>query len=408
MGVERKCKDGWLGSLLRYAEENESPRPFWLWAGIFCIASALQRKVWIPYGTDPLYPNIYVMVVAPPGVCRKSAPLSFAKKILSELKLDIFADSPTRRALTMKLANLCANKSFMYAGRPHPHASLSVISKELSSFLAMDPKGMIEVLTDLFDSHDEWTHETAGKGQDLIRNICISCLFATTPSWIAANLPQEAIGGGFTSRFAILSGRQKYKLVSWPPEPPAELWNDLLVDLNTISQFKGPFELQPAAKALFDEWYSTIGSRIKETRDERLHGYMERMHIILLKVAMCIRVSYANSLTLTVPDIERASKLLDNVLTNTSDALGGHGKSRLAADLERVRQQLKVIHRATFTDILKLNYRNVNKPELQEILETLAAMDEIKLVYEGPRQVIQYNRRPSVECTLDISHDDTT
>jgi hypothetical protein len=65
----------WLQALSLYAEETEAPRQFWTWAGISTIASALQRKVWLPFGFEKLYPNLYVILVGPPA-SRKAAPIS--------------------------------------------------------------------------------------------------------------------------------------------------------------------------------------------------------------------------------------------------------------------------------------------------------------------------------------------
>ncbi|MCP3684349.1 MAG: DUF3987 domain-containing protein, partial [bacterium] len=194
---KRRCKN-WLKSLASYVEETESPRNFWLWSGIFTLGASVQRKIWFPFGLDNLYPNLYLMIVAEPGVCRKGAPVGLAKKMLYDIESPVFADSPTKRAMTKAMHELSRTSHFTYQDKQKAQCPLALISKELSSFLAVDPKAMIEILTDLFDSHDEWKYETSGEGHDSLFGLCVSCLFASTPSWIAANLPEEAIGGGFT------------------------------------------------------------------------------------------------------------------------------------------------------------------------------------------------------------------
>jgi hypothetical protein len=355
-----------------------------MWAGISILAGALERKVWLPYGMFELYPNMYIMLVAPPGRCRKGSPLTFAKDILKKVDANIFSDSPTRRAMTKELAALTGQRQFWFMDgetkRSKTHASLMLISKELSSFLAIDPKGMIEILTDLFDAHDEWEYKTSEKGTDTIRNLCINCLFATTPSWIADNLPQEAIGGGFTSRFAIISGREKYKFVACPPPLDDEIYGDLCHDLNIVSGLSGAFSWGEGAMEFFEDWYGTVEGKVQAMSDERLHGYLERMHIMVLKTAMCLHVSERSSLILDKNDIYRATLLLEDVLQHTSDALIGHGRSKDSVMTEKVMLQIRTMEQLTFKELMKLNYRDVTKPELSDIVAKLYAMGVIDLI----------------------------
>ena len=90
----RQCEN-WLKTLSQYVEETESPRVFWMWAGIYTIASTLQRKVWLPFGIETIYPCLYIMIIAPPGEVRKAGPVSVAKKLLQAVKIPVFVDSPT-------------------------------------------------------------------------------------------------------------------------------------------------------------------------------------------------------------------------------------------------------------------------------------------------------------------------
>ena len=107
----RKCSN-WISSLLDYVEDTESPRTFWVWSAISTVANALQRKVWLPFGLDTLYPNLYILLVAPPGRCRKGAPIGFSKRILTEIGVPVFVDSPTKRALTKELARISSTCQF--------------------------------------------------------------------------------------------------------------------------------------------------------------------------------------------------------------------------------------------------------------------------------------------------------
>lgn len=351
-----------------------------MWSGISTIASALQRKVWIPFGLDNLYPNLYIMLVAPPGRCRKGPPITLAKKMLTEIQSPVFVDSPTKRALTKYMDSL--RKTEMYLdpvkGIPVPHCSLALISKELSSFLAVDPKSMIEVLTDLYDSHEEWEYQTAGEGKDTLYRVCVNCFFATTPTWMATNLPEESIGGGFTSRYILVSGKDKYKKVPIPPTPPDALYKELIGDLDRISRLVGEFKWDDEAEQIYRNWYNSIEDQVKETKDERLHGYLERIHIMAIKTAMSLHVAEEDSLIILPKDITTSINLLQRVLDTAGEALGAHGRSEVAIDVDRIMGQLRLLGETPFTELLRMNYRHTDKIELGQILDTIEGMGYIR------------------------------
>lgn len=375
--TKRRCSN-WLKTLEKYVEETETPRHFWIWGGIFCISAALQRKVWLPFGMELLYPNLYIMLVAEPGWTRKASPLSFAKRILSDIEIPVGIDSPTKRHFTQRLAELTKNQHFLYKGITKSQAALSLISKELSSFLAVDPKNMTEVLTDLYDSHDVWDYGTSSAGEDILRNLCISSFFATTPLWMARNLPEEAIGGGFTSRFVLVSGTERHKEISLPPTPPQELYRDLKVDLGKISRIVGEAKWGPEAFEYYDAWYKTILPWARDVGDDRLFASFSRVHTMAIKTAIILRIAEEDSLVIEKRNIEAAIKLLTSVFNTASVAFSAHGRSRTGVETDKLQAQLKILKTITFKKLLRLNYRNTNKLELSEILENLHAMGLIR------------------------------
>jgi len=384
--MTRKCKN-WLASLKEYVEDTESPRHFWLWSGLFIIGAALQRRVWFPFGMEKIYPNLFILVVAPPGWSRKGMPVGFAKRILEDIQLPVGIDSPTKRHLTKKLASLSTTEHFFWDGLQRVQSPLALVSKELSSFLAVDGKSMIEGITDLYDSHDRWDYGTSGKGEDFVRNVCVSCLFATTPDWIARNLPEEAIGGGFTSRFILVSGGEIYKEVSWPAIPDLGIYKCLKADLETIARITGELSWEPEAFEFYQEWYSTIRAWANTIGDERLFNNFSRVHIQAIKTAICLHVAEEDNLVLTKKDIEKAVLLIKNVYSTASEAFSSHGRSPLAISIDKITKQVMMFKSVTVGRLLKLNYRDVTKKTLLEILENLETMKLVSIEYKSDTQI---------------------
>lgn len=379
--MSRKCEN-WLKTLGEYVEDTESPRHFWLWSGLFILGAALQRKVWLPFGLDTIYPNLFVLVVAPPGWSRKGAPVGFAKDILEDIGLPVGIDSPTKRHLTKRLHALSETEQFFYEGFMRPQAPLALVSRELSSFLAVDPKNMIEAITDLYDSHKKWDYGTSGKGEDILRNLCISCLFATTPDWIARNLPEEAIGGGFTSRFLLISGVDRYKEVAVPPLPPPPLYKKLKMDLEVIAHLSGEFTWGEGAEELFTKWYGGIKPWADSVGDDRLYSGFSRVHVQAIKTAMSLHIARKDDLVLEKTDMIKAIALMKTTYATASEAFSSHGRSPLAVAIDKIIKQLKTFGTMTTSRLLTMNYRDVTKKGLMEILENLETMKMIEVEYD--------------------------
>jgi len=373
--TKRKCKN-WLLTLLELVEDTEAPRDFWMWSGIFTLTAALQRRVWLPYGFDPIFPNLFVILVAPPGRCRKGGPVSLSRNLLHDVRIHVSVDSMSKRALTKEMAELGKSQYFQYRSEDGnqeicPNTAIAIVSKEMSSLLALDPKAMIEALTDLFDAHEKWAYKTSGVGEDFLYGVCINMLAATTPSWIAANLPEEAIGGGFTSRLVLVHGEKKYKRVPIPSLPDPEMRAALVYDLGRIANFVGEFRWGGDARQVFEEWYGKLGSVRNSIKNQKLHSFVERMHIHAIKVAMAIRVAYSDELIIGPDDIGRAIDLVNGILSTAGKVFQGHGTSDKAGPTERIRRAIRTAGEVTFSELLRWHYNDLNKSELWEVVNTL-------------------------------------
>ena len=401
MAKKRKLKN-WLQSLLEYVEDTEAPRLYWLWSGIFSIASAFQRKVWVNYGIENIYPNLYLCIVARPGE-KKGAPVRLSKRLLEDILSPVSVDSTSKRKLTKELAKLPDTEQFMHPdGKPRRMSAMAAISLELGSFLAIDKEAMIITLTDLYDSPDVWKYDTSDKGHDFLYNVCLGVFAAATPRYISRDLPPEAFGEGFASRVIWLSERPPYKPVDWPKNLNKLLYKDLVHDLQTISSLIGEFEVTAEARALFKTWYDKIPERKRILRDERLHGNLNRLHIQVLKTSMALAVAESNELVVNSDSMGRAIDLLEDIFSTANRAFGGSGTARLGPMTEKLKMQLAILKETTMRELMQMNYLNVSKTELEEILATLEIMGEIQRPASAAgtmdQKIIKIKRDPKRDC----------
>ena len=60
----------------------ETPTKFAVWAGLFAISALVKRDVWYKWYPRPLYPNLFVIFVAPPRICAKSTCVDIGEEVL--------------------------------------------------------------------------------------------------------------------------------------------------------------------------------------------------------------------------------------------------------------------------------------------------------------------------------------
>jgi len=58
----------------------ESPTIFAFWAAAFVMSTVLKRDAFLQWYPENIFPNLYIMLVAPPRVCAKSTSLSFGRR----------------------------------------------------------------------------------------------------------------------------------------------------------------------------------------------------------------------------------------------------------------------------------------------------------------------------------------
>jgi len=197
---------------------------------------------------------MYVVLVAEPGVARKSQAINYGTPFLEKIPdIHTSADSITREALLNDLED-CAVDEPMANGDTFRHTSLNIIAKEFEIFLGQksDNTKMLVLLTDLFDSQDlPWKYRTKSSGSNTIPSVFINMLGATTPESLASCLPPSAIGGGLTSRILFVFAHEKTKKIPIPYITPelVVLRDKLQRDLFKIAKINGVYEFDKLAKS---------------------------------------------------------------------------------------------------------------------------------------------------------------
>lgn len=374
----------WLDAYLEYTDDTEPPRSYHTWVGISCIAGALQRRVWLEWGFERIHPNMYIVLVGPSGRTRKGSALAIGKDLLKEVGVPTTAEAVTRESLVRRMFDKTV--SFLTPeGRAVYHCSMTCFSEELSVFLGQNDIKFLSNLTDWYDSHAEWTYETKNSGIDHLQGLCFNLLGATAPEWFQSILPQEAIGGGFTSRIIFVVEERKRKTVPEPTiSPKAEaIRRGLIADLQRIFTLSGPCQFNAAAKLAYTDWYVEQDRLLADGQlpvdDPRFSGYAERRATHLRKLMIVLSASHSDTLIITPSDFSRAVDILTSVEKNMHKTFGGFGKAPSSDAVEKVMSYLRISNISTRSTILRKFYRDIDSQAIDVVEDTLVKMHFISV-----------------------------
>jgi hypothetical protein len=178
-------------------------------------------------------------------------------------------------------------------------------------------------------------------GNDTVNAPWINMIGCTTPHWIADNMPQATIGGGFTSRCIFVYGDKKEHFIAYPDESArpdlTSRADDLVSDLEYMSvNLTGPFTLMEDARVWGREWYQALWTKgYKDLEDDRLEGYLARKQTHMHKLAMVISAARGDSLTITRDHLQLANIMLTETEENFHHVFSRIGRTEVSLNAER-------------------------------------------------------------------------
>lgn len=387
--MKRKTSD-WINGYVELLAETEWPIPFVIWSAISCVAGALQRRVWMPWGPDKIYPNLFIILVGHSGLGKGQA-MKAGIEMFRSTGLPVTADAVTLADLLNFLDAKAG--SFEYppgSGIIQQQAAAQIFARELTVLLGTKDMKKLAHLTDLYDCHDHWKNATKSQGVDELWGVCVNILGATAPDWFPTILPVEAMGGGFSSRIIFVVEQTGRKAPTRPPwtAKHEKLRDDLQDDLHTMATYYiGPYEFDKEAFGLFDSFYQKQQENIRNdlwpVPDKMFQGYCTRRALHLRKVAMSMAISRGSMGDINAADFERAYKILENAESKMPRTFGGVGRSLQGAITNDIINYLLSVAAKGRTpkrsDVLRLFIQDIDDRTLQLIETTLSRIGFMKV-----------------------------
>lgn len=367
--------DNWLLAYEEYTRGTESPDSFHLWVGLATIAAAAQRKIYLRMGHMTVHSNMFVVLVGPSGGPRKSTALNIGRDLVFKT-----SEYGIKLHLAPKKASAAALISRMALIKDAPHQSITAYASELGTLLGASSVEISDILTDLWDCDPNFDKDTVSRGAEKITAPWINVVAATTPTWLAENLPKTAAEGGFVSRGLYVYEDRKPRRVAIPQltTQQEETGLRLVHDLAEIARLAGEFTFSDSARKCYEDWYEDP-TNFRPKHGNRMETYYERKHVHVLKAAMLMSLAEDDSLLLEPMDIEAAIDLVERVEVSMSFAFQGVGKNPLSMDQERIQRSITAAGAAglPYKQLLAAHIHSLDKSQIDAIIMTLREMGVI-------------------------------
>lgn len=323
----------WVEGFMSATAHLPSPPIFRRWAAISAVAGVMERKLWVRSLNMDLYPNMYSILVGPPGV-GKSVVMRIVENMWRSITgLHVAPKSLTKPSLMDALAEAKRSKTVIDGTNSKflEFNSLLVNAGELGVLIPQYDSDFMNILTDIYDGG---VYEERRRGNNLhilIKKPQLNILGGTTPSYLNQTLPEGAWDQGFLSRtFLIFCGDTSLVDLFGDDISEENHYAELRSDLRSISDMTGAFGFDLESRAAIREWHMS-GGQPRPDHPKLVH-YNTRRSAHLLKLCMVASVSRSEDKIITISDYRTALAWLleaESAMGEIFKALSSGGDSKV-------------------------------------------------------------------------------
>lgn len=403
-------KGGFLEDVVLYQKGYETTNFLSFWAGVHYVSSMIMRDAELVWAHGGMYPNFYTLMVAPPGLVKKSTTIHGLEKVEMQAQ-SLFTNAVQRfrkagvvirgkatpEAIFASLAN---EKMTIEIGEDDngdkifheedKNANLIIRVSELSTFVngSKYNVALIDKLTDFYDCKDTDSDTTIGRGNLELKNVFCTLMGATTPDTLATTIPKEAFGGGFVSRSLILKEDYTERIfpepIAWPGLPSTD---ELAERLAWIGYYKkGKFALSPEAYDVYAKWYTKnkLALRASVLAGETEHENNRKdIHVLKLAHILCIQ-RYDITNVISLEDIQNAMRIIEYTIAKAHEVLKETSISPAVKNIRYIEKFLARRKKITRKALISAVYhKGIDTTLLSSILEDLKQAEKITITTEG-------------------------
>jgi len=353
-----------------YASEiTDAPMIFHDFVSLAVLSATIGNKIFFRFGHQRILLNLWIVLLAPSSLYRKTTAINIGKYILREIDENIILPDEFSHEKILEVLQVQQQGIFVF--------SEFLI---LSSLLAKDYNaGLKSTLTSLYDSPPKYMRRTIHKTYE-IDNPCISILSATTIEWLLEKTKEGDLMGGFLPRFIFVPALSKEKTIIFPSCGDINKKENITSFLSDITYMKGGMSFDNEAMKLYKEWYVKFENKVN-TQDNYFSSFSTKLALYLLKFACLFAIGEDQRLIVQKKHINKAIQISNFLLSSLENIIQKEFTfTYFQRNLKRVKEIIsknKKISRKELVRKTRLPARILN-----EIINTLNEGEEIDIVRE--------------------------
>jgi hypothetical protein len=371
----------YLEEFNKIGKNTEIPGIFTVWGGVASLSAVLGRRIYIDMGSFTIYPNLFVILVAGSGKCRKSTAIEMVEDRLLPFadEINMLVSKGTFQGIVDDLVEK--------GGNDGPHEGYMLLDEVTTLLNKQSWEGRVgELIHQLVDCKKTFEARTRGKGKEKLKDTCLGALGATTVELIRDAIPPQMIGAGLSSRMVFV-----YTDQPGPPCPFPKMTDEKRNALRNVHQklneslmLSGEVKLSREAEEYYSKQYVKHRNGTYLWDDPCLAGYASRRYVFVLKLAMILSVAESPQLIIEKRHVAGAENLLFDTEQGLQIVIGKMSQTESGNETDYVKQI--IFHspgNISRSELLRKVQRRMNSEGLDKVINTLRQSEEIEITSNG-------------------------
>lgn len=395
----------------------------------YMIGAALQRRVWIGDLNNPVFPNMYVLLVGPAGVGKglTTSPITALLRhhkykpgqgLISEdhddditesldpkavadnepLLFETAPDSASFEAMVQRMSKRCTRTAKLIGPdqriRGYMHTSMHVALDEFTSIFKRHAEDTVSFFLTVWGDKETYERETIGRGREYITHPCLSMIAGTTPENLKKLSEMDIVGTGLSRRIVMVwadSNRFEQMFIAPRDAEQTQCRRQLLAHLRNLSRVCGPVDLTPEAREFLGAWWADKDGR-RACASPIVDDYEANRAIHIQKV--CLAFHFADNIDrspITLETAQRALAFMQAIDKDRDKCLENVGRNPLSSIGQRIANYIGKRGLVTQSELLAMFWNEVQLRELEDILVVLCQRGEVQQM-PHPKKGIAYAR----------------